>query len=58
MILDSIWAPDFSQTPRHDMYRAWVYPDLHPGEPQPRLENWPEDDLWAYCGINREGNYV
>lgn len=21
-----------------------------------RLENWSDEDLWAYCGIQKEGN--
>jgi hypothetical protein len=32
------------------MYQAWVTPELHPDEPQPRLENWPLEDKIAYCG--------
>lgn len=33
-----------------DMYKAWVAPDAFPGQPQPRLSNWNEEDLTAYCG--------
>lgn len=33
-----------------DMYRAWVMPEMFPGYPQPRLENWNREDLAAYCG--------
>lgn len=36
------------------MYKAWAFPDLCPSQPQPRLENWPAEDLEAYCG----GEYV
>jgi hypothetical protein len=39
-----------------DMYRAWAFPDLFPGQPQPRLDNWSDEDLWDYCGIRRAVN--
>lgn len=35
---------------RHDMYKAWVVPDLYPNEPQPVLKNWHPEDLAAFCG--------
>lgn len=40
-----------SSAPRIEMYRSWVFPDLYPNERQPRLENWPVEDLWVFCGI-------
>lgn len=49
--MHSIFDPGFSQVPHSEMYRAWVHPDLFPGEPQPRLNNWPDEDLEAFCGI-------
>jgi hypothetical protein len=35
-----------------DMYRAWTAQDdaLYPGERQPALSNWHEEDLIAFCG--------
>lgn len=55
--LDSVFSSGFSSSPRADMYRAWVEPSLYPNERQPVLNNWPAEDLWAYCGII-EGNDV
>lgn len=55
-IFDSVFSSAFSSAPHADMYRAWVFPDLYPDEPQPRLNNWPDEDLWMYCGIIKEGN--
>lgn len=45
-ILDSI----FLDTPRKEMYLSWTFPDLFPGQPQPKLQNWHPDDLIAYIG--------
>lgn len=36
---------EFSHNVRASMYRAWVYPEFYPKEPQPRLENWSAEDL-------------
>lgn len=33
-----------------DRYIAWLVPDLFPKHPQPRLQNWSEDDLARFCG--------
>lgn len=32
-------------------YTAQVMPELYRNQPQPRLENWSEEDLEMYCGI-------
>lgn len=46
----SVFDSGFNGSPRSEMYRSWVTPELFPGQPQPRLENWTEDDRVAYCG--------
>ena len=50
-VMSTLFDPDFSQSPRNEMYRAHVFPDLYPDEPQPVLSNWSDEDLEAYCGI-------
>lgn len=46
-----IFDSTFNGMGRSEMYRAWAIPELFPKEPQPRLENWSDEDLEAYCGI-------
>jgi hypothetical protein len=48
--LCNIFDGSFNGAGRSEMYRSWVTPELFPGQPQPRLENWSPDDLVAYCG--------
>lgn len=50
-IVNGIFDGTFNGMGAGQMYRAWVVPDLYPEERQPRLENWPAEDLEAYCGI-------
>ena len=33
-----------------EMYRAQVFPELFPNQPQMRLENWSLEDLEQYVG--------
>lgn len=51
--MNSIFDSGMNGLPRSEMYRAWVVPELFPKEQQPRLENWSDDDLEAYCGVYR-----
>jgi hypothetical protein len=48
--LKSVFDAGFNGSPHSEMYRSWVEPELFRGQPSPRLENWPDDDLVAYCG--------
>lgn len=55
--VDGVFSPGFSSAPRAKMYQAWVFPELHPDEPQPVLKNWPVEDLEMFVwGYNKEGN--
>lgn len=48
--VNTIFDAAMSGITHSQMYQAWVAPDLHPDEPQPRLESWHPEDLAAYCG--------
>lgn len=54
--LDSVFSPGFSSCVRSEMYRAWVYPEIYPEQPQPRLVNWHPEDLVMFCGIYPKGS--
>lgn len=49
--MNHVLDAEFSRVTRSDMYRAWVFPEEYPGEQQPRLSNWSDEDLVAFCGI-------
>lgn len=46
----SIFDGTFNGMAGSEMYRAQVVPELFPGQKPMLLENWPLDDLEAYCG--------
>lgn len=48
--LTSIFDGAFNGTPRSEMYRAQVVPDLFPHERPMRIENWSSLDREMYCG--------
>lgn len=47
----SIMDPTFNGMGASEMYRGWVFPELYPNQPQPRLENWSAEELELDCGI-------
>ncbi|NQE88087.1 hypothetical protein [Nocardia terpenica] len=49
--MNSLLDSTFNGMGAGEMYRAWTAPGVFPDQPQPRLENWPKDDLEMYCGI-------
>lgn len=47
----SIFDSAFNGMGGSEMYRAWVIPELYPNHqsaPQPRFENWDEEDIAIY----------
>lgn len=48
--MHNIFDPWFNGSPRSEMYRGWLLPELFPGQPLPLLGNWPQDDLEMYIG--------
>ena len=46
----NIFDPEFSSIVRSDMYRAFVMPELFPGERPARIDNWSAEDRAAWCG--------
>lgn len=40
----------FNGSPRSEMYRAQVTPDLFPDEKPMLIDNWPAQDREEYCG--------
>jgi hypothetical protein len=44
-IMDSV----FNGMPRSEFYRAQVFPELFPHEPEMLIDNWPEQDREMYC---------
>jgi hypothetical protein len=42
--------PLFNGMGGSEMYRAQIFPELFPNEPQMMLENWPLEDLEQYVG--------
>lgn len=48
--MSNMFDSKFFDSPRWDMYKSWVFPELHPNQPKPRLENWHPEDLVSYCG--------
>lgn len=42
--------PMFNGMPGSEMYRAQLFPELFPHQPEMRLENWPLEDLEMYVG--------
>ncbi|MDP7733681.1 hypothetical protein [Mycobacterium paragordonae] len=47
---DNVFDGSFNGAPRSEMYRAQVTPELFPHEKPMLVENWPAEDLEAYCG--------
>lgn len=45
-IIDSM----FNGMPASEFYRAQVFPELFPHQPQMVLDNWPLEDLEMYVG--------
>ena len=37
-----------------ERYVAQFVPDAFPDQPQPRLQNWSEEDIEMYCGTRKE----
>lgn len=48
--MSHIFDAKFNGMARSEMYRAQLMPDLFPYERPMMLENWPIEDLVAYCG--------
>jgi len=40
----------FNGMPGSEMYRAQIFPELFPDQPEMRLDNWPLEDLEMYVG--------
>lgn len=55
-LIDSVFSSGFSNSPRVEMYRAWVHPDLYPNERQAVLKNWSDEDIEMYCGTRKGMN--
>lgn len=51
-LIDSVFSSGFSNAPRAKMYQSWVFPGLHPDEPQPVISNWSDEDRELFCGGN------
>lgn len=49
--MNHIIDPGFTGSPRSEMYRSWVYPDIFVNERPAVLANWSDEDLEVYCGI-------
>jgi hypothetical protein len=47
---DTLFDGMFSDIERAAMYKAQVFPELFPDERPFLLQNWPAEDLEAYCG--------
>lgn len=41
----------FNGSPRSEMYRAQIFPELFPYESRMLIENWPLQDREEYCGV-------
>jgi hypothetical protein len=48
--MDNLFDDSFNGSPRSQMYRAELTPDLFPHEKPMRMENWSQDDLEMYVG--------
>lgn len=40
----------YNGMPGSELYRAQVFPELYPHQPQMKIENWSEEDRRMYCG--------
>lgn len=48
--MNGIFESAFNGSPRSEMYRALIAPDLFPNERPMRIENWSAQDREEYCG--------
>ena len=48
--MQNIIDPLFNGMPASEMYRAQLFPELWPHQPQMLLDNWPIEDLEMYVG--------
>lgn len=48
--MNSIFDGSFNGSPRSQMYRALVAPDLFKREMPMLIDNWSDDDREMYCG--------
>lgn len=49
--MHNIFDSTFNGMARSELYRSYFVPDLFPHEKPARIQNWPEEDREAYCGI-------